>query len=275
MRSLAVLVTLALAGLYSALPSRASGADIPRLSAILRPVEVLDLSPAAEGILSAVHVNRGDRVKRGQIVAELDANIELANMELARTRAENDDLVAIADIEFQEAQLRFDRNVELKDNGVISNERFQEIKANLELRRHSLSKAHCDAQVAELEYERSRVLVEHRRIESPIDGVVTERNLSPGELVLHSRPTVVLQLADLDPLVADVQVPVSMLGRIKVDQKAELIIEHPQAQYRLAEVKVIGPIVDAASATFNVRLELANAGDELPSGLRCNVRFLE
>ncbi len=91
----------------------------------------------------------------------------------------------------------------------------------------------------------------------------------------HSRPMVVLQLADLDPLIADVQVPVSMLGRIKLDQKAELIIEHPEAQYRLAEVKVIGPVVDAASATFNVRLELANAGDELPSGLRCNVQFLE
>ncbi len=275
MRSLAVFVTLTLAGLYSALPSRASGAGASRLSAILRPVEVLDLSPATEGILSAVHVNRGDRVKQGQVVAELNANIERANMELARIRAENDDLVAIAKIELQEAQRRFERNVELRDDGVISKKEFQEIKANLELMRHSLNKAHCDAQVAKLEYERSRILVERRRIESPIDGVVTERNLSPGELVSHSRPMVVLQLADLDPLIADVQVPVSMLGRIKLDQKAELIIEHPQAQYRLAEVKVIGPIVDAASATFNVRLELANPGDELPSGLRCNVRFLE
>ena len=275
MRSLEILVTLALAGLYSALPSKASGLESPRLSAILRPVEELDLSPATEGILSAVHVNRGDRVERGQIVAELESNIERANMELARARAENDDLVAIADIEFQEAQRRFDRHVELKDDGVISKEIFQETKANLELKRHALSKAHFDAKVAELEYERTRVLVERRRIESPIDGVVTERNLSPGELVAHSRPTVVLQLADLDPLIADVQVPVSMLGRIVVDQKAELIIEHPQALYRLAEVKVIGPVVDAASATFNVRLELANPGGELPSGLRCNVRFLE
>lgn len=115
------------------------------------------------------------------------------------------------------------------------------------------------------------VALDLRRIRSPITGVVVERLLAPGEAAGR---TPILRLAQIDPLRVDVFAPVTMLGKIRIGMGAQVVPEAPLNGAHLARVTVVDRVVDAASGTFGVRLELPNARYRLPAGLKCKVRFL-
>ena len=124
--------------------------------------------------------------------------------------------------------------------------------------------------IAELDLERAKTALELRTLRSPVTGVVVERAVHPGE---HTKQTPVLKLAQLDPLRVEVIVPVAQLGRIAVGMHAEVTPEAPVNGVYPARVNVVDRVVDAASGTFGVRLELPNPDYRLPSGLKCKVRF--
>jgi len=122
-----------------------------------------------------------------------------------------------------------------------------------------------------LEVTRASELLKLRTIRSPIDGVVMERTLGPGEYV-GSDQTHLLTIAQIDPLYVEVYVPVSQFGKIRVGMEGEV---HPEigGSY-VAHVTVVDRVYDAASATIGVRLELPNPDNAIPAGLTCQVRFL-
>ncbi len=67
--------------------------------------------------------------------------------------------------------------------------------------------------------------------------------------------------------------PIDLLGKITVGTRAEVIPEEPVGGVYEARVKVIDRVVDAASGTFGVRIELTNPRNRLPGGIKCKVRF--
>ena len=67
--------------------------------------------------------------------------------------------------------------------------------------------------------------------------------------------------------------PVELLGRIEVGMRAEILPGAPLGGSHTAEVTVVDRVIDTASGTFEVRLQLPNEGYALPAGLRCKVRF--
>ena len=78
----------------------------------------------------------------------------------------------------------------------------------------------------------------------------------------------------LDPLLVDVFAPLSWLGRIEVGMSAIVQPEAPIAEAYEAQVTVVDSVVDPASGTFGVQLELRNSDYRLPAGLKCRVRLL-
>ena len=83
----------------------------------------------------------------------------------------------------------------------------------------------------------------------------------------------ILKLAQLDPLYVEVIVPVSMLGKVAPGMLVLVTPELPLNTIVTAQVKVVDRVIDAASGTFGVRLELPNPKYALPAGLKCTVRF--
>jgi multidrug efflux pump subunit AcrA (membrane-fusion protein) len=124
--------------------------------------------------------------------------------------------------------------------------------------------------LADLELQRASAELALRTIQSPINGVVVQRLLSPGELVKQAP---ILKIAQIDPLHVEVFVPVSLLGKIAVGMRALVTPEPPANTPREARVSVVDRVVDAASGTFGVRLDLPNPGYVLPAGLKCKVRL--
>lgn len=124
--------------------------------------------------------------------------------------------------------------------------------------------------LAELELNRSIAELNQRTLRSPITGVVVKRFLHPGEFV-NRNP--ILELAQLDPLRVEVFAPISLLSKLAVGMRAQVMPEAPVGGTHAARVTVVDRVVDAASSTFGVRLELPNPNYRLPAGLKCRVRF--
>lgn len=124
--------------------------------------------------------------------------------------------------------------------------------------------------LADLELQRTSAEVALRTIKSPINGVVVERFMHPGEFPKQEK---ILKIAQIDPLRVEVYAPVALLGKISVGSAAHVKPESPVTGEYPAKVTVVDRVVDAASGTFGVRLELPNHDLKLPAGLKCTVRF--
>jgi len=80
-------------------------------------------------------------------------------------------------------------------------------------------------------------------------------------------------VAQIDPLRVEVIVPAQMFGRILPGMTGTIVPELLQYGERTATVTIVDKVIDSASSTFGVRLELPNAEHQMPSGMKCLVRF--
>jgi multidrug efflux pump subunit AcrA (membrane-fusion protein) len=125
-------------------------------------------------------------------------------------------------------------------------------------------------QIATLEWQKAKASRNLHTIYSPLTGIVVERLLSPGEL---ARQTPILKLAQVNPLRVEVFAPLSWLGKLQSGMKANVRLEAGDQSVHTAVITVVNRVVDSASGTFGVRLEMPNPGNRLPAGLACTVDF--
>jgi RND family efflux transporter MFP subunit len=249
------------------LPSKVNSAE---LEGLIEPYMVANLGSGARGIIETVEVDRGDFVQKGQVLATLQSGVEKATMELARTRAEIE-----TTIRSKEAQLAFSdrkkkRYEELYKKETIPFGEMDEAETTRILAELELQEARDNKRIAELELQRAIEVLERMFIRSPIKGVVVERFLAPGEFV-EEQP--ILKIAQIDPLNVEAIVPVEFFGSIQVGMQAEVQPEAPVGGVYSAKVKIVDQVIDAASGTFGVRLELPNPDYKLPAGLKCKIIF--
>jgi RND family efflux transporter MFP subunit len=266
---LSVATAAAVSSLLVLIASSAAAGDF---ECLIRPKATISLGIPAEGIIAQVHVDRGDRVEAGQVLVELESKVEEARLAIARARA-----AGKADFLSSEARARFadravDRQEELSLKSIISQVDLDEARSSKELADAGLVEAREARHLAVLEVTRTQAELERRVARSPVAGVVAERLMAPGEYV-DAQP--VLKLAQVDPLNVEVFAPISMLGRVQVGSKARVKPEAPAGGVRLATVTAVDAVVDAASGTFGVRLEIPNPEYAVIAGLRCRVEFDE
>jgi multidrug efflux pump subunit AcrA (membrane-fusion protein) len=180
-----------------------------------------------------------------------------------------------ATIQSKKAQLDFllrknQQNEELFKKGAIPFSQKDEADTNRILAEQALQEALENKRLAELDFKRTIEVFNRLTIRSPINGVVVERFLSPGEYIETES---ILKLAQIDPLHVEIILPVALLPSMRVGEKAKVIPEAPIGGQYIAEVKIVDRVIDAASGTFGVRLELPNPNYKLPAGLKCKVIF--
>ena len=152
----------------------------------------------------------------------------------------------------------------------MSTDQFDEVETETRLAQLQLDQAEEASRLAGLELRRAEETLKRHTIRSPIDGVVVQRYLAPGESV---RFQPILRLAQLDPLRVEVIVPVSAFGKVKVGETAIVQPEEPVVGNYEAKIVIVDRVADAASGTFRVALDLPNPDYSLPSGLKCIVQF--
>jgi RND family efflux transporter MFP subunit len=254
-----------------ALPNADPFAADESFDCVIEPQQTVKLSSAVAGVIREVTVDRGDLVKRGQVVARLEAGVEEANLALAQAKATNEAAIKSAEAKFEFLQRKHERTEELVAKKVATAATFEENLANARMAEQDLRIAELNAQVAQLEVNQSRAVVELRVLRAPFDGIVTEVLLHPGEYRNDQSP--ILTLAQVDPLRVEVFVPTRFYDQIRNEASAVIEPEAPIGGTYTATVTVVDRVLDAASGTFGVRLKMPNPEHLLPAGLRCKVRF--
>jgi membrane fusion protein, multidrug efflux system len=210
---------------------------------MMEPYLTVNVASQVSGILEEVLVKRGDIVAKGQVLATLRASVEKADLEQAT-----------AMLEFNRRKL--ERNKELVAQGNVSANDEDEMATEVKKDEAILHQVNAK--------------LEMKIIRSPVDGVVVKVDLSAGEYIGEKQ---IMTIAQIDPLNVEVVVPVSEYGTIKKGMLAEVRPESPVGGVYTGKVTIVDRVVNAASGSFGVRVELANPNLAIPSGLRYNVKF--
>ena len=264
---------LALVANLVALAAAAQPISSRSFDCVVEPDQVVKLASQATGLITRLDVNRGDVVKKGQVLGTLSDEVERANLVLARARATNDHDIAGAQARLAYLERKSGRQSQLATGNLVSRNSSEEAEAEMKVAQNQLRLAVLNHQIAQLEVAQAEALLRQRALVSPIDGVVMERLMRPGEFRHDQAP--VFSLAQIDPLRVEVFVSASFHGQVRPGMVGEVTPEAPLAGPFRAVVTVVDRVMDSASGTFGVRLSLLNAALTLPAGIRCSVRFAD
>jgi RND family efflux transporter MFP subunit len=214
------------------------------------------------GYLKSWSVDIGDRVKAGQVLAEietpdLDQQILQAQAEWANTKA-NANL----------SQSTAKRWVALQEQNFVSPQAAEE-----KLAEAGAKQALANASQANL--ERLKSLKTFARIVAPFDGIVTSRQTDVGALINvgGAAGTELFTVSDTKRLRLYVNVPQNLVGAIKVGGQAEFTVPENPGQIYKASIQSMSQAINAATATMLVQLSAVNTNAKLMPGGTASVKF--
>ncbi|MDX1548283.1 MAG: efflux RND transporter periplasmic adaptor subunit [Rhodothermales bacterium] len=197
------------------------------------------------GLVTQLFAEEGQYVEAGQPLAKLDD--ERYTLELARVEA------ALA-----KQRRAYERIAELHEKQLTSAEEYERVKSDYETQQ-------AQAELARLE-------VTHATIRAPISGVVSERLIKVGNMVTTNTPA--YRLTDFDPLLAVLHVPERELSKLRTGQRAELRLDALPGQVFQGRIERISPVVDPATGTFKVTVEVRDSSRRLKPGMFGRVRIV-
>ncbi len=178
-----------------------------------------------------LNVEEGDRINKGDLLAQLDD-------EEIRARAE------ISKANLHESRLAFERAERLHEANLISPEDYEQV-----LTRFDTSRAQFESDQIELGYT---------DIRAPFSGLIISRYVNFAEQVSPNSP--LFRISDFDPLLCPIRIPERDLPRVRLDQQAYLTLEAWPNERFAAKVLRISPIVEAATGTVKVTLAIESQG---------------
>lgn len=245
-------------------------APAERLDCMIQPSRDVQIGSPSAGVIAEVLVQRGEVVEKNQVLAKLQSDVERAALAVAQERAAQVGEEAVANSSRNLAARELERANELFGQQYVSRTYLDKQRAEAQAASGRTTQAIENRRLARRQLQLAMTQLEQRTIRAPFSGVVVERFLAAGEFV-DQKP--VLRLAAVDPLRVDVLVPAALFGSIQIAQSAKVFPEMVGAAARTATVKTVDRMIDAASNTFRVRLELPNEDQSLPAGLRCGLTF--
>lgn len=255
-----------LAGVHPIQAEELSGYDC-----LIEPHSVVEVSTLEDGVLAEISVVRGDIIKKGQVLARLESSVEIVAVNIARARAKMRSKIDSGHARVTYLKAQAARIDELFGNDAIPFYEKQKAETDVILAEAELREANESFELAQLEKRRAEHILARRTIRSLIDGVVINILLDAGESV-EERP--IMTIAEVDPLNVEVILPQEMYGVVKVGTRAEVEPLIRGGESIVTRIVVVDKVIDAASNTFGVRLELVNHDLAIPGGIRCDVNFL-
>lgn len=237
---------------------------------IIEPERMADVGSLFIGVIEEVKVQRGDRVRKGQVIAVLSADIERAALSIAYSKAQNAADVQAADAYLAFARQKLTRAEVLVKKNFISPQAFEQTRVEYEVAEQKLAQTREQLRMSQRELNLAQAQLAQRTIRSPFDGVIADRYLSAGERI-EQQPLV--RIIKVDRLRVQVVVPHTLFSKINTGDSASVLPDLPNTSAIKARVTMVDKALDAASNTFRVQLLLPNKNLALPAGLRCKVTF--
>ena len=239
---------------------------VQALGCLIEPFRVADVGSPVTGVIESIQVERGDRVLKGQALATLRADVERAAVGVAhnRAQAQGDFNAAVSNADL--ARQKLARAKYLAEQQFISQQALEQANAEFEIANNRLAQAREQRGILAGEHTLAQALLAQRTVRSPTNGVVADRYLSVGERIEEKA---VFRIAVVDPLRVEIVLASNLYGTLREGMVMGITPEFAGAGVRQARVILVDKLIDGASNTFRVRLELPNPGLTLPAGLRC------
>jgi len=236
----------------------------------IQPKRLVNISAETAGRVVDLAVNEGDRITKGQFLLQIDpkslrsrvegtaASLETAEGALSQLRQ----AVETARVQVEQAQQNLTRQRNLWAQQLTTRETLEKAENDLRAAQSALQEREkqVTAQGSRISQERAtldsaRYDLTKVRMESPIDGIVTRRNIQQGETAvigtMNNAGTVLLQLADMSVIQAEVEVDETNIPHVQLDQLAKITIDAIPDRSFKGHVSEIGnsPIQAAAGST--------------------------
>jgi RND family efflux transporter MFP subunit len=225
----------------------------------LRPIREASLGPKQTGVLSAIMVEEGDRVKKGQLLFRQDSAQAQLSIESARAA------VSAAKLQLAQAQLDHDRTKTLRERGSVPQDALDQTKTRVDALSNAVEQSETALALAQ-KYSNDLAVT------SPIDGLVASKLMNVGETATLMPPSVVLLIQEVDTLELRARLPETALRTVHVGH--ELSVSFPATgETRDATIKRIAPTIDARTRTIEIIAELPNADGRLKAGMMAEVAY--
>jgi multidrug efflux pump subunit AcrA (membrane-fusion protein) len=255
------------------------------------------LSAEAEGRVSRIGADLGDRVLAGQVLLELDRekpqyNLEQQHAELARALArfgatdpanmppiEKTPDVQKAQAELEQAQKAHERAKELNRRQLLATQALEDASATLQTKQASFDAALQNAKNLRADIDASQAAlkmaerqVRDTSIRAPFDGYIEKRLVNLGEYVRVQTP--VMAVVRVDPLKVTAEIPEKMAPWIQERQPVELLVDaYPERPFA-GKVSRISPVVNTSTRAFPFEALVPNPGATLKPGTFARVRIV-
>jgi RND family efflux transporter MFP subunit len=207
---------------------------------------VIRLAARREGVISAVLVEEGARVKAGQVLATLDTelaqrNLALAQREVAQTAQE----VQKARVELAAAQREVLRLEPLARDETIPRQELDRAQDARALAQVAMQAAGAATETARAKQRVAASELEERKVIAPLDGEIIQRQARPGNGVSTSNVTPLFLFAPDVPRIVRAELDEQYLGAVTADQRAEIILEAQPDRRWAGKVLRVGRVVGA------------------------------
>jgi len=272
------------------------------------PITKVEVKSKASGIVKKLLVDAGDKVRKGQLLAQLDKEEIEAQVEQSRAGAQAAEAsLSSAEADYERAKVdaegpdvpllkrAYERAIGMAKEGVVSTSALEDAQKNYELalNKQNVSKAQATVLKAKIAQSQGQLAqdranlkqleeqLSYTDIESPIDGVVLSRDVEMGDavssiLVLGSSATLVMTLGDTSSVYVKGKVDESDIGKVYLGQPARIKVESFKDKTFNGVVTKISPMgVEKDNVTtFEVRVSINNPGGELKAEMTANAEII-
>jgi HlyD family secretion protein len=242
----------------------------------LEAVTTVQVGTQVSGTIKALHADFNSRVRRGQVIAELEPSLFETQVEQARaslTRLESD--VRRAEVQLDDARQKLARAKELASRELIAATDLESAEVNARVADAALRGAQAQVVQARASLHQSEVNLGHTIITAPIDGIVISRNVDVGQTVAASMqaPTLFVIARDLRDMQVEASIAESDVGRIETGQSVSFTVDaYPSEAFTgtVSQVR-LQPVVEQNVVSYVTVIDVPNPDLRLKPGMTANV----
>ena len=235
----------------SAIPVEIAAAETGDISAYYSSTATLEAEEEAmvvakvRGIVNKLHVEEGDMVSTGEILAELED--EQLQLEAERAKATMDRLLN-----------ELNRKQELYEKNLISAQEFENAKYEYQAQKSA--------------YELANLQVKYSKIRAPINGVISDRLIKKGNMINTDQE--VFKITDFNPILAILRVPEHEMSKLQKGQQTLIQVDALRGETFEGQVLRTSPTVDPETGTFEVTIAVKDDSQQLKPGMFARVRII-
>ncbi len=243
----------------------------PSYVGVVEEREATAVSFTSMGVIKRMLVSEGQYVRRGQLLAVIDASSSRNSVEIAQAATRQArDMVKQAEDTYAQAKDAYDRMKILHDNGSLPEIKWVEMETQLKQTETALNTARSGVQQAQATEQIARKGVADTRLIAPVSGVIGKRQLNVGETALPSQA--VVTILDINTVKVKVSIPEAELSHISAGTPSRIAVDAIGQTFNGGRIEK-GVEADVMTHTYDIRINVANPGHRLLPGMVASVQL--